>query len=171
MIAYVVVGAESSGNRALHNLLVESGCLGHRGYKIPFNQPLDVEIPEPTQPISWLRSFPHAGSYPDLKDMTDVLVEKGYQPMIVVIMRSMWATAYSQLNREFEQTYAGAVKRVEDAYRQIFSQVSVLPCPFIVVQYSELSNLKSRRHIGELLGLKLDESFDFRNEDNKYDTR
>ena len=47
----------------MQNLLVAAGCKGKAGYRIPFDQEFDEELPEATQDIAWIRSVPHNGTF------------------------------------------------------------------------------------------------------------
>lgn len=104
--AFFVLGPEGSGTHMLRNALVEAGCSwkqGHESYQD------DYHFEEMPSPFVFRRSLPHAGRWPRLTDMLDLLNDAGFSVHILFILRDFFATAKSVVHREYQGT-------IEDCY-------------------------------------------------------
>jgi len=156
MNGFIVLGPESSGNRLIQNLLVKAGCYGGAGYKLPFNQKLDYNIPYPDKPVSWLRSVPHEGNWePNITAMASQLSNKGYTPYLVVVHRAIWCTASSLIDHYGGHIeYDEAMERTVKAWRYIAGVMDSFSGPITISSYDEIIRSKyGKNAFLNLLGL------------------
>lgn len=138
--AYLVYGVEASGNRMMCNLLVAAGCDGTSGYKIPFEQKWDKNIPKADPagpPIVWLRSVPHAGAMPDIKMMVYQVQQAGYEPFIVVMTRAWWVQLDAHKVSGRSPDEATARKKLQNGLKHIFTGIPS-GIDYMTVSYDEL---------------------------------
>ncbi len=117
--AFIIIAAESSGNRMLQRFLVNCGCFGSRSHK----QLLDYTNPEP--PINlvvWRRGFPQSilwGAKSDAKKMYKLMKKLGYETHFIEIRRNLDATVKSQVRQKFAKDKDHAEKKIKNAWSQI----------------------------------------------------
>jgi len=110
--AYLVLGPESSGTHLMTRMLINCGCLGDWDKR----QHWDSAPPTDQTPIVWRRSYPYAGQWPHLSDLTGPLCCAGYNVHIVVMSRDWRCMAQSQC-------LAGHVRGLKQAYKNITTAV------------------------------------------------
>ena len=165
MIAYLVFGPESSGNRLMTRILVGCGCFGDGDHR----QRLNTAPPPPGVHIAWHRSVPYAKGWPDLCHLIDIVRAAGYMPMGLVMTRDINAVAHSQVNAPHVPDLEIAHKHITRAYRLIFDSLNKRDTPFCMVSYESLSNPGYLAWLLEHLGLELkDELEPIENRNLKY---
>ena len=90
--AYLVLGPEGSGTKLVTRLFVEAGCQGEWSHK----QKFDREGPA-GELVVVRRSYPHNGSWPNLKTLAGQLLE--YEVRAVVMIRTYRCTVASRTRR------------------------------------------------------------------------
>lgn len=85
MNAYLIAGCQSSGNRFLTEILLRAGCCGSADVKQPESA---AEIPNADRPFAMFRHH-------NLGPALGWLRERGYDPMVLLIVREQVATARS----------------------------------------------------------------------------
>lgn len=116
-VAVLVMAPESSGNRVMTRLLIAAGCAGRAGA----DQVFDQGIPPATQPIVWLRSFPHGGRWANIPQMASLLRLQGYDVKAVVLFRDWNCQRASQVAVPHVVDDAHAKQRIREAYWHIFT--------------------------------------------------
>lgn len=152
-LAYIVVGAESTGTRLVTRLLIAAGCYGDPGE----HQRLDTEIPNDGRPLVWRRSIPHGEHWPDITDLAWSLHVRGYRVHIVITMRDWTAASSSQAEgRKHAYTLAHAWHKLQRAYREIFEAVKLLGVDYVICVYESLvlRPLPAARFLLASLGLE-----------------
>jgi hypothetical protein len=135
MIAYLVLGPESSGTRLLTRQLIAAGCEGSADHV----QPLDTELPTAEgRAIVWRRSVPHGGAWVDISEMANRLRSAGYRPCALVCTRSWYAMTRSQVNNRHVQSLSDAVDNLRKAYPHIYEGVMRAELPYHVIGYEEM---------------------------------
>lgn len=154
----------------MHNILIKAGCLGTAGYRIPFDQAFDTELPPPTQPIAWLRSVPHNGGWPRVRSLVRRAQEVGYDPFVLVMTRAWWITRLAAT-----KNHTGSQKHSDtqllSAYLHIFNDLDRLEAEtgmYMLVSYDELVHEpRALPALLDYLGLPRIE-FEFRNANEKW---
>ena len=82
--AYLVIGAESSGNRMMVKALVSAGCYGDGDVEQRLD---DLDFSNTPDRIAMLRSVPHGDDIPDLRGLAKLLIEAGYQVHPILMYR------------------------------------------------------------------------------------
>lgn len=168
--AILILGAESSGTRALTKIFVESGFYGDSTHF----QRLDLEIPD-TFKIVWRRSVPH-GTHddenrfePDFIEMCQKLKESNYEIYAIVIHRDYNATVNSQIRNRHVDTEEEAYLHIQAAYKYIYNCLSQLGIQYGIVTYESLilHQKKTLEVFENILKTKL-QTIDFTNENLKY---
>lgn len=131
MKAFLVYGPESSGNRLVHRILIEMGCLGDGGHV----QEFDSYIPKPTKPIVWGRSVPSDYIWPNIRGEIHNVQLNGYDPVGIVLFRDWYAMSRSQLKQGRVRTLQHANQNIKKAYEHIFNE---LVCPYIILSYENI---------------------------------
>lgn len=173
MRCFITIGPEDSGNRMMHNILLEAGCEGDGGYRIPYTQRFDQELPTPEKDIAWLRSVPHGGSYPNLVRMILDAENKGYDVQILIMTRAWWVTRLaatkSHTGRQDITDY-----QMDRSYKWIFDNIrlaedfTLKDVSYLMVSYDELVHDPCALHaLMHYLNLPVPE-FDFRNGNEKW---
>lgn len=133
--AYLVLGAESSGNRLMTRVLIAAGCAGVAGAQ----QALDDAIPPADgTPIVWLRSVPHGRVFPDIAAHIHLLDAAGYCVRCVVMHRDFHAQTHSQVAARHVQTLEQAQMHVRLAYQRIYAALSETKCWYVALNYEAL---------------------------------
>jgi len=133
-IAFLVLGAESSGTRLLTSILINAGCLGNAGHE----QPFDKEIPAGKEHIVWRRSIPHGREWVDIEELIQKLQHKGYKVKALVTMREWYAGAHSQVKNNHAKSTEEAFTALPRAYRHIFKALINTNIPYEIVIYEAL---------------------------------
>ncbi len=147
--AYLVLGAESSGNHLVTDLLVEAGCMGNSGFGGDWQdqsstqiaddtQPWDLRFPKDEDPIVWRRSVPHLRKYPDIASMVQRLRKRDYSVTGFVVVRDRHAVARSQVHRGHVESLEESVANIQSAYRHIFRHVEMADLDYEMVSYESL---------------------------------
>lgn len=130
---YLVVGAESSGNRLLGKLLVSAGCTGDDRMDGPFS----ASLPTHEDPAVVIRSYPHGNEWPDLSDIYRALRNRGYQVRVIVAVRDRHCTVMSQVKSQHHPAEL-AQTNVQRAYLDIFQQLGAINCWYVIVPFESL---------------------------------
>jgi hypothetical protein len=152
--AFLIVGPESSGTRALAKIFVESGCVGSYGHSQPFDDPWPSGTEEN---IVWRRSVPHDGlKEPDLDKMYSYLVSKDYDVCFLVTTRNIDCMASSQV-KTWGYTREESLKNIYDSYIFIFSIIGNMKGNYYMVNYESLIQDEAYilRTLSELIGINL----------------
>jgi len=134
-LAFVVVGAESTGTRLMTEILMHAGCDGDATHE----QRFDNGFPPASKHIVFRRSFPHANITPDLTAILRDLRKAGYSPRVIVMTREIGATASSQLLARHCVTEWEALMRIQGAYRAIFEALCKESVAYVIVAYEALT--------------------------------
>lgn len=127
--AFLVVGAEDTGTRAVTRVLIAAGCAGDASHF----QPFDNGIPRGHDRIVWRRSVPHAGQWPAVSHLLILVRNAGYQPHVIVTMRDWSATAVAQVSATHVKTKEQALENLQRAYRCIFRDLGSVD--YTIVNY------------------------------------
>ena len=147
--AYLVFGAESSGNHLVADILINAGCLGHSGDHPDWHgdfkgwtdaQPWDESPPTDETPIVWRRSIPHGGEWISIAAFIKTIKERGYEVKCVVVIRELHPTVESQLKWRHVQSRDQGVSNIARAYLHIFTHIARADVPFVVTSYEALVN-------------------------------
>jgi len=155
--AFIVCGAESSGNRLLAAILVRAGCWGQSST----DQPAVADVPD-TEPLVVIIR------HRDLKETHDSLQQKGFRVTGVMPVREWNANIKSMVSRGHVSVAADAelcIKRV--LYRNL-SDSLVYDIPLIVTTYESLQDQAAVAALLRLLDLpanKLDQPLSLRGQE------
>jgi len=147
--AYLVFGAESSGNHLVADILVNAGCLGHSGNHPDWHgefkgwsdaQPWDKSPPIDETPIVWRRSIPHGGEWTNIKSFIKNVRKRGYEVKCVVVIRELHPTVESQLKWHHVQSRDQGADNIARANLHIFSHLAAAKVPYVVTSYEALVN-------------------------------
>lgn len=138
--AFVVVGAESSGNRLMTRLLINAGCHGNGTTDQPTLQEI---LDSGKENIVIHRSFPFGAKgsgrdWPDLMEIHFALVAKEYLPVYIVMVRDPFCAARSAMKAHHIENIHVASYEHDEAYRKIFATIIKLDLPYIMVTYEGL---------------------------------
>lgn len=137
--AYIVVGPESSGTKLVTEILIKQGCWGDAGN----DQRIDnifaahrkLEVPKAV----FRRSFPHGGKWPILPDLLWHFKERGFEIVVIVMMRDMYCIMQSQMtNSTHAFTLAHSFEKIRRAYTTIFRALAAVDRDFLIVSYESL---------------------------------
>jgi LPS sulfotransferase NodH len=163
--AFLVVGGEGTGTRAVTRLLIAAGCEGDGSHF----QPFDTAIPRDHNRIVWRRSIPHALQWPEIPYLASVLAHRGYSTHVVVTTRDWAATAQSQVAATHVKTIAEAQANLRRAYQHIFSGIDKVPLPYTMVSYESFATQpKAIAAFLESLGLSAPEHEPFYDGNTKW---
>lgn len=151
-IAIIVSGPESSGNKVLRNIFIDSGFIDVSECAYIKDVQLDF-IGE--SKIVWLRSAPHARQFPDYILMADILRNKGYQVYCLVPLRDWHFTIESQLDRQHTTSIQESLRNLIRCYCQIFNSLVLANIRFAPILYPDLceSPVECIKRVLALLGL------------------
>lgn len=134
-IAVIISGPESSGNKVLRNILVDSGfsdvseCTYIKDVALNFIG---------DSKVVWLRSAPHAREFPDYSLMATILRNKGYQVFCLVPLRDWHFTIESQIDRSHVSSIQESLRNLIRCYCQIFQSLALANIRFAPVLYPDL---------------------------------
>lgn len=154
--AFIISGAESSGNRMIQRFFVDCGCFGDMNHK----QILDYTTPEPThKKIVWRTSIPQATiKNPNVEKMLALMEKLGYKTKVVEIRRNFDSTVESQVRREIVQNEKQAKKRIKQAWKYLDALEKKFPKKFIRIIYEDfVKDKKYRKSIAKDLGFEYNE--------------
>lgn len=151
-IAIIVSGPESSGNKVLRNIFVDSGftdiseCTYIKDVQLNF-------VGE--SKLVWLRSCPHAREFPDYGQMADILRNKGYQVYCLVPLRDWHYTIESQIDRGHTNSICTSIMNLVRAYCLLFNSLVLAGIKFVPILYPDLveNPVECLRRNLSLLGL------------------
>lgn len=127
-IAYFILGSEGSGTHMLRNALIEAGCnwqQGHESYQINY------KFDEIESPLVFRRSLPHAGRWPNIRNIVYAMENTGFKIHILFTIRDFNASAKSTIQRGYQGT-------IDDCYfRQRNAIVSI--GEFLVHHHAEFT--------------------------------
>lgn len=113
---FLVVGPESAGNRLTAAVLVAAGCAGDAST----HQRWADTLPDGSDELAVvIRSFPHAGRWPNLWRITRDLKTTGYRVTALVTARHPFALYRSQTERGHHLDDAEAYNATRRAYAEI----------------------------------------------------
>lgn len=154
--AFIVVGAEGSGNRMIQRFFIGCGCYGNKSHK----QLFDYTNPEPPMElVVWRTSIPHSLiKKPNAKKMYLLMKKLGYNTTIVEIRRDFKETISSQVKRKFVKNEKEAQEKIIRAWRYIDSLKKEFPNNFLRIDYNKFVNSQIyRKEISKKLGLEHNE--------------
>jgi hypothetical protein len=164
-VAYLVFGAESSGNHLVTDILINAGCLGHSGNHPDWHgdfrgwsdsQPWDERPPTDETPIVWRRSIPHGGEWIDIASFIKKIKKRGYEVTCVVVIRELHTTVESELKWHHVKSREQGRNNISRANLHIFSHLAKARVPYIVTSYEALVNYpEAQDRILEELGIPL----------------
>lgn len=163
----IAIGTESSGTRLLAKVLIAGGARGGAAHQ----QEFDSGLPLASDPIVWRRSVPHDNEEVDVEPLVSRLRSRGYEPIVVVIVRDWTATERSQARRRaFVPNVATARRRMRAALVSIFEQIGALDLDYHVVTYEEfvLHPEGAQAALWSRLGLPGGDPVAIRDENDKY---
>lgn len=132
--AFVVCGAESSGNRLLTAVLVRSGCVGSATDDGGIWSRIEPGV-EPR--IVLTLSYPNGHVWPELPSLHWRLNNKGYLVWYLVTVRDHTCVLASQKKSRLKPEPL-AWGNYQRAYREIFSQLATIDASYIIVPYEAL---------------------------------
>jgi hypothetical protein len=144
--AFLVYGPESSGNRLVTRLLVACGCYGDGTH----TQRLNEGPPDTDLDIVWFRSVPYARVWPNLVDQIDQVKRYGYEPIILILSRDVYATAQSQIRVGHAKSLEAAYRSIQAAYKIIFDAITHHNVDYVMVSYESLF-VRQSEYLGWLL--------------------
>ena len=118
---FLVVGPECAGNRILAAILARAGCAGGGTTTAPLN----TGLPTDEDPVVMIRSYPHGGDWPNLRQLGKDLAERDYAITILLTVRDPHAITQSQIERG-ERSYERARHLINEAYWLIFEHCTWL---------------------------------------------
>jgi len=136
MRAFLVVGAESSGNRYFTRILCSCGCFGAGIPEQPFGTYAPLVMPDPPpDTIALYRSLPHGGEWIDILSFICELEEYGYNVTTMAMYRDFDVTAKSQVVNGHVKTEQEAKNNILKAWNMILSDSDI-----ITVNYKKLGD-------------------------------
>jgi len=168
---YLVMGAESTGNRYLVSMLMSMGCSGASGHEQPFDYSRDRHPDWPAH-IRWdymlrrhfvhsrcfvmHRSLPHALQWVDPMVLVDRLLELGFRPWLLVPKRNITQVLDSQVRNGHVHNRTEAYRNLED-YQVIMEKtiplMELVHVPVVPVEHSELKHQYYIDQLAETLEL------------------
>lgn len=175
--AFLVLGPESSGNRMMAGILARSGCIAD-----PRDDGLGLWAniePEHEPLVAIIFSYPNGTNWPDIKNITWRLRNKGYLVWALVMNRDIQCVQKSQEVTRLKpaEIMMGNYQR---AYRTIFQDIDALDLPYLVISYEAIVRrpVKYVEYILKMLNLDCsnlggpiivnDKSRELRDENEKY---
>lgn len=156
-LAFLVYGPESSGNKLMHRILIDSGCAG--------SGTDDQPLPDLTASlIVWGRSVPSHGAWPE--NEIQMVRAAGYDVLVIVLQRNWACMAKSQVFHGYVRDELEAIRNIQAAYRHIFHQID--NTPYVIVSYEWLSNEQALAGLSWLLGIPLRVNESITNENLKW---
>lgn len=154
MLAVIVCGPESSGNRLLTSLLVQAGCKGCGHTSQPFDGPgFSLALPKDLpKKLVYFRSLPHGGVWIDLAADIGKLRSAGYNVSVLVTCRDQRAQELSQ-QQTHERTASEYRANYRKAYLHAFSAIIATEAEYLMVPYSSLGRQSYRNWLCGQLGL------------------
>jgi len=144
----LVYGAEGSGTRLFTKILLSAGCIGDSDH----SQEFDNDIPEAgDDDLVWRRSFPHARRWPNIEWMVESLRDKGYEVNAVVMCRDWKAQIGSQMGHGHIGMERIGYRNAQIVYPAIFTWLSNLNVPYILVTYEGLV-MRPKQYAEYILG-------------------
>ncbi|MCP3684492.1 MAG: hypothetical protein GY861_17645 [bacterium] len=156
---YLVFGGESCGNHLATDLLQAAGITrATSALDIPGLIP--EKLRENQFPVVYRRSFPHGGTWYNLRTMLGPIFRNGLivdKDILVIIPIRNWHCAIkSQLKRGHTKDREQAIEHLQKAYRNILEQVKELDYVFFPFD-TIVSNPENVRYFYELIGMKVDD--------------
>lgn len=162
--AFLVLGPESSGTRLATSILIAGGCYGSADHHQPFDHSPFGDL----NPVVWRRSVPHAGEWLDL----DSLMRKctGRTVHAVITTRDWHSTVQSQIAAPHAQDAEESRRKIQQAYKGIFGELSRVRIPFTVLSYESLllNPIGTQQWLWDELGLQGGDPVVIRDENAKY---
>lgn len=156
--AFLVFGAESSGNRLMKQILIDSGCYGDTDKhfeRIPKSKKLLVDG----------FSVPSNGHWLSITDKYVKLEGAGFKCFTIVMVRDWHATANSQVRQGRVEHWWQAYSNIVKAYPCIFRNIET---PYTVVSFDNLIIHKNLEIISKQINFKLTYKGQIKNENQKY---
>lgn len=132
--AFLVTGPESSGNRMMAAILSAAGCRGSGSTDSPYND----QLPAGESPVVIIRSFPHGGRWPNLRELIAQLQSCGYEVTVLVTARGPVALERSQVAAGHQVDGDGARQAIAEAYGRIFPALFASGTRWMLVPYEAL---------------------------------
>lgn len=168
---YLVMGAESTGNRYVVSLLMALGCAGAAGHDQPFDYARDRHHDWPLR-VRWdymmrrhfaslpclvmHRSLPHANQWPQPLEMIEQLLEIGFRPYLLVPQRNLTSVVHSQVRHRHVHNASEAVEnllRAHNLINQTLPLLDALQVPHVRVSHSQLASPDYVRQLAAQLNL------------------
>jgi len=181
--AILVLGVERTGTRLVTEIIVSGGAFGDATHEQRIDKALRGEktIPPETKLIVLRRSYPHNGTYPDIKDLQHRLKTIGYEVTnIVITMRDYHFVVDSQKRGDAILPYPSWMSKskvtreefVMESSKRLFEQISKTETPFIFISYEALVlyPITLQKKIQETLNLPRKPNVKVMNGNRKYVT-
>ena len=143
MVAYFVIGPESSGTRMMCEAIIRStGAEGSYTDGQPFD---DLNFAGRSDKIVFRRSVPHGAIWYDLEALYAKLGAAGYAVEVVATDRDKTYMAPSQVKHGHVRSIAESLENIHRARKQIDEFIQGKPN--VQVQYENFVNDESYRHV------------------------
>lgn len=142
--AFVVCGAESSGNRLLGAILCRAGCWGSGST----NQPDLTDIPSDEPLVMVIRHHELLQTYRSLR-------QRGYEVTAIMLVREWIANVGSLIERGHDRTRRAAEKRIQKTLLCNLFDATVYGIPLVVTTYESLTEAAISALLNQL-GLRSD---------------
>lgn len=145
--AFIVCGAEHSGNRLVAGMLAAGGCAGRGSDDQPKRE--DVEKWEDDQivVIAHLKN--------DIANWYYQFEDRGYQVHFIVTVRDPWVQVRSR-SEAAQASLEESMKRYREDYLAAFSAIEGTGCGFTFIPYESFFALGSVKRFLSLFDLTLD---------------
>ncbi len=161
-VFYIVVGAESSGNRYTVSMLKAAGCVCQSGHVQPWDASRSQFskinkkklIEEHPACAAIHRSYPHDGQWVNLRSIMNDVVDAGYEPRIIHISRNALAVAQSQVRHKLAKTTTEAMMHITRAQREIYGYIYNSHVWFRSFQYEQYASPRYLEYVYKELGYK-----------------
>jgi len=155
--AFIITGAQNSGNHLMTDILIVNGCYGEIGR----NQNCFDYMKRGNSPIVWRGSMPKGGiGWYNLKNISDVFENYGYAVQVIVMIRDWYAVKKTQTIHfpgliKNEEVSLSAIKR---AYKKIMGDVIKYDMDYYFVSYEGLIHNKNESilAISQFIDYRLD---------------
>lgn len=166
-IAYFVLGSEGSGTHCLRNALIEAGChweQWHEAYQ------KNYKFREMKSPFVFRRSLPHAGRWPNIRNIVNAMENAGFDVHILFTIRDFNATAKSVIRRGYQGSEKDCYYNQTGAIIQVGEFLAHHHAEFTGVNYEAFCLSEGFRKwlFNDRLGLPYPENFEIKYGNDKY---
>ena len=167
--AFIITGAQSSGNHLMTDILVSSGCVG----TVDSDQPFWDDVDNGKDNVVWRGSMPKGGiGWWNIERMIYRLSNIGYKVFIIVMHRDITAMAMSQVKKYKNiSSFNDAHYEIIQAYNRIYHFLrrscneNIIPVSYESLVYQKEDTLKG---LSNILGIELNHNVNITNENRKW---